>query len=68
MSYVKNVAFIYCNTMLVASATTQKQEIVCEDMNDFIKYDHHYSQLVDETVLDVQTKEYGIATVVSSML
>jgi hypothetical protein len=64
---LKKVALIYCNTMLVASATTQTQEIVCEDINDFIKYDHHYSRLVDETMLDVQTKQYGTVTVVSSI-
>jgi hypothetical protein len=64
---VKKVALIYCNTMLVASATTQTQEIVCEDINDFIKYDRHYSRLVDETMLDVQTKQYGTVTVVSSI-
>jgi hypothetical protein len=64
---LKKVALIYCNTMLVASATTQTQEIVCEDINDFIKYDRHYSRLVDETMLDVQTKQYGTVTVVSSI-
>jgi hypothetical protein len=64
---MKKVALIYCNTMLVASATTQTQEIVCEDINDFIKYDRHYSRLVDETMLDVQTKQYGTVTVVSSI-
>ncbi len=64
---MKKVALIYCNTMLVASATTQTQKIVCEDINNFIKYDHHYSRLVDETMLDVQTKQYGTVTVVSSI-
>ncbi len=64
---LKKVALIYCNTMLVASATTQTQEIVCKDINNFIKYDHHYSRLVDETMLDVQTKQYVTVTVVSSI-
>jgi hypothetical protein len=40
---------------------------MCEDIKDFIKFDSHYSQLVDHTMLDVQTKQYGMVTVVSSI-
>jgi hypothetical protein len=56
---LKKIALIYCNTMLIASTKTQKEEIVCEDINDFIKYDRHYSRLVNKALLDeqIQTKQ-----------
>ncbi len=65
--------------MLVASATTEARNsmIVCEDIFadirnyhiNFIKYDRHYSRLVDEALLDEQinTKQYGTVTIVSSI-
>ncbi len=55
--------------MLVASATTQKQEIVCEDINNFIQYDCNYSRLVDEALMDeqIQTQQYSTVTAVSSI-
>jgi hypothetical protein len=50
---------------------TQKKKIVCEDINDFIRCDRHYSRLIDEALLDGQikplTKKYEAVTLVNSM-
>jgi hypothetical protein len=59
---LKKVSLIYCNTMMIPRASSQSEEIVCTDIDDFVKYEHHCSRIVEETLLrdfKVEAKQYG---------
>jgi hypothetical protein len=59
---MKKVSLIYCNTMLIPTASSQNEEIVCTDIDDFVKYEHHCSRVVEEMMLrdlKVEAKQYG---------
>ena len=67
---MKKVSLVYCNTMMIPSATSQEEEFVCEDIDDFVKYEHHCLRVVEDTLLrdlKVEAKHYGRSIVLQSI-
>ena len=56
--------------MMVPSASTQDEEYVCEDINNFIKCDQHCSRVVQDFVLrdlKIEGKLYGKVVLVNTI-
>ena len=59
---VKKVSISYCNAMRIPTALGGHEEIVCGDVDDYVKYEQYRSELVnnfEECDLKVEAKQYG---------